>query len=239
MASALSQDGFEGGGTYFPAASGDVDGILLRPTPGYCLVHDGNIKHAGNEVTSGDRYILVGFYNADGRDRAGEEAFFNKKALEEERQRLIRSPPPPTQTIYFTTAVAAARGGASGAAVSSTQHLLLPPEGDSSADNCLRPLDVLPTPPTQIGHEPGMPTGAALDQVHPPGALPMAGRGCGGHCSSSMYDAAVSSSADVRSRMGSGTCHHDGRHQGESRGRSSDALTASCFFFWRASRGKE
>ena len=237
LASALSQDGFEGGGTYFPAASGDVDGILLRPTPGYCLVHDGNIKHAGNEVTSGDRYILVGFYNADGRDRAGEEVFFNKKALEEERQRLIRSPPPPTQTIYFTTAVAAARGGASGAAVSSTQHLLLPPEGDSSADNCLRPLDVLPTPPTQIGHEHGIPTGAALDQV-PPGALPMAGRGCGG-CSSSMYDAAVSSSADVRSRMGSGTCHHDGRHQGESRGRSSDALTASCFFFWRASRGKE
>jgi hypothetical protein len=35
------QDGFEGGGTYFPAASTDVDGILLRPTPGYCLVHDG------------------------------------------------------------------------------------------------------------------------------------------------------------------------------------------------------
>ena len=35
------QDGFEGGGTYFPASSGDVDGILLRPTPGYCLVHDG------------------------------------------------------------------------------------------------------------------------------------------------------------------------------------------------------
>lgn len=35
------QDGFEGGGTYFPAASGDVDGILLRPTPGYCLIHDG------------------------------------------------------------------------------------------------------------------------------------------------------------------------------------------------------
>ena len=55
------QDGFEGGGTYFPAASGDVDGILLRPTPGFCLVHDGNIKHAGNEVTSGTRLILVGF----------------------------------------------------------------------------------------------------------------------------------------------------------------------------------
>lgn len=32
-----------------------------------------NIKHAGNEVVSGQRFILVGFYNADGRDRAGEE----------------------------------------------------------------------------------------------------------------------------------------------------------------------
>jgi len=120
------QDGFEGGGTYFPAASGDVDGILLRPTPGYCLVHDGNIKHAGNEVISGDRYILVGFYNADGRDRAGEEQFFSKKALEDARQKLLRTPPLPTQTIYFTTAVAAARGGPSGAAVSSTSSLLPP-----------------------------------------------------------------------------------------------------------------
>ena len=47
------QGGFEGGGTYFPAASADVDGILLRPSPGHCLMHDGNIKHAGGEVLSG------------------------------------------------------------------------------------------------------------------------------------------------------------------------------------------
>ena len=66
-------DGFTGGGTYFPAAASDVDGLLVRPNPGYCLVHDGNIKHAGNEVLTGERFILVGFYNADGRDRAGEE----------------------------------------------------------------------------------------------------------------------------------------------------------------------
>ena len=38
-----------------------------------CVRDTGNIKHAGNEVISGDRFILVGFYNADGRDRAGEE----------------------------------------------------------------------------------------------------------------------------------------------------------------------
>jgi len=102
-----AEDDFTGGGTYFPAASSDVDGVLMRPLPGYCLIHDGNIKHAGNEVRSGERFILVGFYNADGRDRAGEEQFFGKKAREEGR---LRTPvPPPVQTIYFTTAVASLR----------------------------------------------------------------------------------------------------------------------------------
>ena len=42
----------------------------LRTMP--CAIA-GNIKHAGNDVISGERFILVGFYNADGRDRAGEE----------------------------------------------------------------------------------------------------------------------------------------------------------------------
>lgn len=102
-----SQDEFTGGGTYFPAVSSDVDGILLRPKGGYCLMHDGNIKHAGNEVRTGDRFILVGFYNADGRDRAGEEEFFGPAAREEARLRAQL--PPPVQTIYFTTAVAAQR----------------------------------------------------------------------------------------------------------------------------------
>jgi len=125
------QDGFEGGGTYFPTSSGDVDGILLRPTPGYCLVHDGNIKHAGNDVISGDRYILVGFYNADGRDRAGEEAHFSKAALEAARTRLMSTPPPPIQTIYFTTAVPTGRSP--GMLTTSTTH-----EG-SSATPLMRP----------------------------------------------------------------------------------------------------
>jgi hypothetical protein len=70
-------------------------------------MHDGNIKHAGNEVRTGDRFILVGFYNADGRDRAGEEEFFGPAAREEARLRAQL--PPPVQTIYFTTAVAAQR----------------------------------------------------------------------------------------------------------------------------------
>jgi len=102
------EEEFTGGGTYFPAASSDVDGILIRPKGGYCLVHDGNIKHAGNEVRSGDRFILVGFYNADGRDRAGEDEFFGPAAREAQLRAQL---PQPVQTIYFTTAVASQRGG--------------------------------------------------------------------------------------------------------------------------------
>ena len=90
-------------------------------TPSAPLHCAGNIKHAGNDVISGDRYILVGFYNADGRDRAGEECYFSRRALEDARQRIVCNPPCPTQTIYFTTAVAAGRGGPS-LPVSSTQQ---------------------------------------------------------------------------------------------------------------------
>ena len=107
------EEGFTGGGTYFPANSADVDGLLVRPKPGCCLVHDGNLKHAGMEVVSGQRFILVGFYNADGRDRVGEEAHFTKAALEEQR---ARSPPQEVLTIYFNTAVATARDSSPAAA---------------------------------------------------------------------------------------------------------------------------
>ena len=74
-------------------------------------MHDGNIKHAGNEVVDGQRFILVGFYNADGRDRAGEECYFSKSCLEAQHAHALRMPP--NQTVYFTTAVVSARGAAS------------------------------------------------------------------------------------------------------------------------------
>lgn len=35
---------------------------MVRPAPGIALVHDGNITHAGCDIESGDRLILVGFY---------------------------------------------------------------------------------------------------------------------------------------------------------------------------------
>lgn len=81
------QGGFTGGGTYFPASMagvgssqlarsgvgsclkpsapsslGAVDGLLVKPPPGYCLLHPGNLRHAGSPITSGERFILVGFY---------------------------------------------------------------------------------------------------------------------------------------------------------------------------------
>lgn len=65
---------FTGGGTYFPAALADtessatwlsprrVDGLVIRPAPGVALLHNGNIRHAGCDIQSGERLILVGFY---------------------------------------------------------------------------------------------------------------------------------------------------------------------------------
>ena len=64
------------------------------------------------QVVSGQRFILVGFYNADGRDRAGEEAHFGKAAIEEQRARNLMPTAQAVQTIYFTTA--AAQGGERG-----------------------------------------------------------------------------------------------------------------------------
>lgn len=122
------EEDFTGGGTYFPAANSDVDGLLMRPLPGHCLIHDGNIKHAGNEVRTGERFILVGFYNADGRDRAGEDQYFGKKAREEAR--LKPAAAQPVQTIYFTTAVASLRPGVG-----------VPASGSPSQAPCARPAD--------------------------------------------------------------------------------------------------
>ena len=52
---------YVGGGTLFPTAT---DSLLLRSKPGMCTIHTGEVYHAGNRVTSGTRYILVGFFQA-------------------------------------------------------------------------------------------------------------------------------------------------------------------------------
>lgn len=67
---ALSDD-FEGGGTFLRAstqrattdAARSSQGLCLRPAAGMCLVHDGEVAHAGNAVTRGQRYVLVAFFN--------------------------------------------------------------------------------------------------------------------------------------------------------------------------------
>lgn len=54
---------YKGGGTFFPAAelAQQGEGLVVRNSSGGCLVHDGDIPHAGSDVTSGKRFILVGF----------------------------------------------------------------------------------------------------------------------------------------------------------------------------------
>ena len=142
------EEGFTGGGTYFPANSADVDGLLVKPKPGCCLIHDGNLKHAGNEVVSGQRFILVGFYNADGRDSVGEEQHFSKAALEEQRARNLAPTPQAVQTIYFTTAVvSSARGSLPAAAQGpppAAASLLLPPLEAPKAEGAMCSADPRP-----------------------------------------------------------------------------------------------
>ena len=53
---------FEGGGTHFEHLNKAI-GI----TRGDCVFHSGNVLHAGHPITSGERYILVGFL--DGKVR--------------------------------------------------------------------------------------------------------------------------------------------------------------------------
>lgn len=48
---------FEGGGTYFE------DGLTSRLEQGDILIHSSKIKHSGLPITSGCRYLLVGFVN--------------------------------------------------------------------------------------------------------------------------------------------------------------------------------
>jgi hypothetical protein len=47
----------------------------MRPAAGVALIHDGNITHAGCNIDSGERLILVGFYtDSDLRDEGATDA---------------------------------------------------------------------------------------------------------------------------------------------------------------------
>jgi len=50
---------FEGGGTYFQ----HLDEVMSIER-GDCVMHSGRVLHAGHPITSGERYILVGFLDA-------------------------------------------------------------------------------------------------------------------------------------------------------------------------------
>lgn len=50
---------FEGGGTHFEPTTSAPH--TCRPTRGSAVAHSGHVEHAGLPITSGERYILVGF----------------------------------------------------------------------------------------------------------------------------------------------------------------------------------
>ena len=47
---------FTGGGTFF-----ESNNLLIKPNQGDLLIHSGLVKHGGNKIISGTRYLLVGF----------------------------------------------------------------------------------------------------------------------------------------------------------------------------------
>ena len=48
---------YEGGGTYFD------DGLTYYLNRGDVLVHSGYINHGSRDITKGERYVLVVFFN--------------------------------------------------------------------------------------------------------------------------------------------------------------------------------
>ena len=56
-----SPEDFEGGGTSFELDAAGEDVCTLRPQQGEMTSHFGRLRHAGNPVTSGTRYVLAGF----------------------------------------------------------------------------------------------------------------------------------------------------------------------------------
>lgn len=53
-------DDFVGGGTYYQSAD-----ETIRPEQGGLALHCGKVRHAGVTITSGTRYILIGFMNVE------------------------------------------------------------------------------------------------------------------------------------------------------------------------------
>ena len=53
-------DDYIGGGTYY-----EYYDKTVMPAKGDLLFHSGKIRHGGNKITSGKRYILIGFFNVD------------------------------------------------------------------------------------------------------------------------------------------------------------------------------
>ena len=61
-----SEHEFTGGGTYIEASN-----TVHTIDRGDCFVHSGKVRHGGETITSGVRYILVGFLDAKLRRKDG------------------------------------------------------------------------------------------------------------------------------------------------------------------------
>jgi hypothetical protein len=58
-----NKEDFDGGGTMMYLNGVENKGTLYEHNKGELLIHPGKILHAGNEITRGVRYLLVGFIN--------------------------------------------------------------------------------------------------------------------------------------------------------------------------------
>ncbi|KAL1508685.1 hypothetical protein AB1Y20_004780 [Prymnesium parvum] len=84
---------FEGGGTYF-----EESGRVYRPSKGVGVVHSALVRHAGFPITSGTRYVLVGFCGLESPRlpagfaawRFGEPSWFVSSRVVSDRQLTSR-----------------------------------------------------------------------------------------------------------------------------------------------------
>ena len=103
---------FQGGGTYFEEC-----GRVYRPAQGVAVIHSGKVRHGGFPISSGKRYVLVGFCLVDDpkvspelKDwRWGEPAWYLSSAVVRDAEVLDR--------IYNPVGVLARGASTNGASV--------------------------------------------------------------------------------------------------------------------------
>ena len=85
---------FTGGGTFFPTPCGNSKskGLILKPMAGHAIIHNGNRRHAGDRIDTGERMVLVAFFY--GKERRGKALPLAKISPEPPKEGGTRLPPP-------------------------------------------------------------------------------------------------------------------------------------------------